>query len=106
MQGYYVILIYVRVKSARISIARVMQRNQLGGHFVNSTDVVRRYQRGLLNNLFRIYMDLCHYQAILDNMKPTKIFVAEGIGSAKPNVFNDNAWKKIKATYHKYEAGL
>lgn len=101
--GYYVVLIYVWVRSARVSIARVKQRRKLGGHFVHDNDVIRRYQRGLVN-LFRIYMDLCDYWAILDNTKPVKDFVAEGTGSAEIVILNRNTWRRIRSDCHNYEA--
>jgi predicted ABC-type ATPase len=102
-RGYYVVLIYVWVRSARVSIARVKQRTFLGGHYVGNDDVIRRYKRGILN-LFKIYMDLCNYWVILDNMKPPQKIVAEGTGGIRFNIHINSTWKKIKSSYSEYDA--
>jgi len=101
-RGYYVVLIYVWIKSARVSIARVKQRKRLGGHFISSDDVIRRYQRGLIN-LFNIYMDLCDCWVILDNMEPPQKIVAEGVSSKEFNILIEDTWKKLKSSCNEYD---
>lgn len=103
-KGYYVVLLYVWVKSSRVSISRVRSRTRLGGHFVPADDIVRRYKRGIVN-LFKIYMDTCDYWAILDNSKPPQKLVAAGIGSGDVEVVSAKIWKRIKSAYIRYEAG-
>jgi predicted ABC-type ATPase len=98
-KGYYVALIYVWVKSPRISIARVKQRVRLGGHFVGNDDVVRRYRRGIIN-LFDVYMNVSDYWAILDNSRAPQKIVAHG---TEFSIQNRETWKRIQSLYKKYE---
>lgn len=103
-RGYYVVLIYVWVKSSRVSISRIKDRVSLGGHFVGDDDVIRRYKRGLVN-LFEVYMDICDYWTILDNTKPPQKIIARGTSAVDLYIDNAEIWKKIKSAYRKYEAG-
>lgn len=48
-QGFEVHFIFVALKNAELSIQRVRERSALGGHFVPSDDVRRRYIRSLTN---------------------------------------------------------
>jgi hypothetical protein len=48
-RGFEIRLIFVALKNAELSIQRVRERSALGGHFVPSDDVRRRYTRGLPN---------------------------------------------------------
>lgn len=99
--GYYVILIYIWVRSPSVSISRVKSRVKLGGHFISTDDVIRRYRRGIVN-LFRTYMDVCNYWAILDNSEQPQKIVAEGTGTIDPNVLYVKIWNRMKSEFQKY----
>ena len=100
-QDYYVVLIYVWVKSPRTSISRVKSRTKLGGHFVPKEDIIRRYKRGLIN-FFHTYLNLCDYSAIISNNDHYKIIVTEGMNPVDFRIHNAEIWKKIKSTLKKY----
>jgi predicted ABC-type ATPase len=93
-QNYHVVLIYVWVNSPRISVKRVKNRVRLGGHYVSSDDISRRYKRGIAN-LFSIYMDLCDQWAIIDNTDPPQKLVASGMNSIDFKIYNPEIWKQI-----------
>lgn len=104
-RNYDVVLIYVWVKSYRISLSRVRSRKGLGGHFVPDEDVIRRYKRGLIN-LFKAYMKICDYWAVIDNTEPPQKLVADGIGQTELNVFNRETWNQVKSRRKRYETGI
>ena len=56
-QGYWVKLIFLRVPSPEIAIARVRQRVQDGGHDVPENVIRRRFHAGW-DNFLRIYWEL------------------------------------------------
>ncbi len=64
-KGWNIGFAYVGLDSPEISIRRVRERTQKGGHFVPDEDVRRRYARGL-KNLKKAY-DLADYVLIFNN---------------------------------------
>ena len=102
-KGYYVVLIYVWVESYRISVSRVKSRSMLGGHFVPKHDVIRRYQRGLIN-LFNVYMELCDFWSIIDNTRPPQKLIASGAIEVDIEIFDTEIWKRINSTVKEYES--
>jgi len=64
-QGYWVTLVYLRVSSPEVVIARVQQRVQEGGHSVPE-DVIRRRFYASQHNLEHIYRGLVNETIIYD----------------------------------------
>ena len=64
-QGYWVTLVYLRVSSPEVVIARVRQRVQEGGHDVPE-DVIRRRFNASQHNFEHIYRGLANETIIYD----------------------------------------
>ena len=64
-QGYWVTLIFLRLSSPEVAIARVQQRVQEGGHDV-AVDVIRRRFHSGLRNFVRPYQGLVDEAIIYD----------------------------------------
>ncbi len=56
-KGWLFYLIYVGINNVQISIDRVAQRVELGGHNVPEEDIRRRYTRSLTNLLRTVIFD-------------------------------------------------
>lgn len=55
--GYTVTIVFIFLKSSEMSVARVRNRVEAGGHHVPTEDVVRRFYRSK-RNFWHIYRDL------------------------------------------------
>ena len=49
LRGWFVTLIYIGIDNPSINVLRVGDRVQLGGHDVPKSDILRRYDRSLVN---------------------------------------------------------
>lgn len=58
-EGYHIEIIYLRLKSALLSLQRVADLVRQGGHNIPEATIVRRFDRGWENFLN-------HYQALAD----------------------------------------
>ena len=56
--GYGIHLVYVRLSSVEVSIARVAHRVRMGGHDVPEADLRRRFDRSLANlEVYKLLVD-------------------------------------------------
>jgi predicted ABC-type ATPase len=76
-KGYLIKLIFLRLTSSEMAIARVKQRVQAGGHFVPDDVVRRRFAAGL-RNLERLYKPLLDEWVIYDNAGIFPVLLEEG----------------------------
>lgn len=76
-KGYLIKLIFLRLPSSEIAIARVRQRVESGGHFVPDDVVRRRFGAGL-RNLERLYRPLLDEWAVYDNSGRFPVLLEEG----------------------------
>jgi predicted ABC-type ATPase len=65
-KGYFVNLIYYWLESVELAEFRVKTRVAEGGHNIPKDVIHRRYFRGI-DNLFKIYHDICDLVIIYDN---------------------------------------
>ena len=65
-KGYFVNLIYYWLESVELAEMRVKTRVAEGGHNIPKDVIHRRYFRGI-DNLFKIYHDICDLVIIYDN---------------------------------------
>jgi len=65
-KGYFVNLIYYWLESIELAEMRVRSRVAEGGHNIPKDVIHRRYFRGI-DNLFKIYHDICDLVVIYDN---------------------------------------
>lgn len=67
-KGYNVNLIYYWLESVELAEMRVKMRVAEGGHHIPKDVIHRRYFRGI-DNLFKIYHDICDLVVVYDNSK-------------------------------------
>lgn len=86
-KGYRVKLIFLRLPTAKMAIARVRLRVREGGHNVAESVVRRRFRAGWLN-FEAVYRDMVDEWIVYDNSGDKPIFIAEGSksGQAKKSV--------------------
>ena len=75
--GYRVKLLFLRLPTPDMAVARVRQRVSEGGHDVPEAIVRRRYRAGW-RNFERVYRDLVDEWAIYDNSGLPPVLLAEG----------------------------
>ena len=76
-RGYHVTLVFLRLRSPELAIARVGQRVAEGGHAVPESTVRRRFHAGW-RNFETLYRDLVDEWLLYDNSGAEPILVAEG----------------------------
>ncbi len=102
---YEIILIYAWIDSVEVSSQRVQERVELGGHYIPTQDIRRRYKRGLVH-LFNTYIWLVDYWIIIDNTTHPRQIVAEGQTGNKFSVLDSKRWIRIKSKYNEFKAEL
>lgn len=75
-QGYLVKLIFLKLATADVAIARVQQRVQEGGHNVPEPVIRRRFHKGW-DNFESVYRELVDDWVLYDNSGIQPILVAE-----------------------------
>jgi predicted ABC-type ATPase len=75
--GYAVDLIFLKLRSVRLALARIKARVAQGGHDVPAAVVRRRFRRGWQN--FRtLYRPLVNHWELYDNSESSPILIEEG----------------------------
>jgi predicted ABC-type ATPase len=75
--GYRVELIFLKLRSIRLALARVKDRVSQGGHHVAAAVVRRRFKLGW-KNFEQVYRSLVDHWELYDNSGGSPIFLAEG----------------------------
>ena len=75
--GYHVKLVFLRLPSVEIALARVAARVVLGGHDVPEEVVRRRFEAGWENFLL-VYQKLVDTWKVYDNAGPSPVLVEQG----------------------------
>jgi predicted ABC-type ATPase len=75
--GYRIELIYLKLSSIQMALARVRSRVAQGGHAVPTAVVRRRFRAGW-SNFERIYCAIVDHWELYDNSGDTPILLAEG----------------------------
>lgn len=78
--GYRVELIFLRLRSVKLALARVRNRVAHGGHRVPADVVRRRFRRGL-SNFEILYRPLVDYWELYDNSGPAPVLEGKGARS-------------------------
>lgn len=76
--GYQVKLIFLKLESADLAVARVAQRVQSGGHNIPEPTVRRRYGVGL-NHFEHIYKPIVDEWLLYENSGSTPLLISEGV---------------------------
>jgi len=75
-KGYRVKLIFLRLPSPEMALARVRQRVAMGGHHVPDDIIRRRFQQGWLN-FQSVYSPLVNARAVYDSSGPAPTLLEE-----------------------------
>jgi predicted ABC-type ATPase len=96
--GYRFHLFYFWLPSPEICIERVHTRKSLGGHFVPSETIHRRYHAGV-RNFFELYAPIAAEWHFFDNTQKPRFLIAAAGESMKEEVFDAEVWDKLKKEY-------
>ncbi|NTU50314.1 MAG: Zeta toxin family protein [Desulfobulbaceae bacterium] len=91
-KGYSVRLFFLWVPAPDLSLARIKERVSLGGHDVPREDVLRRFDRSILNFL-RVYQPLLDSWDLFDNSASHPRLIAKKNGLLE--VLDQNLFDKI-----------
>ena len=75
--GYRIVLIFVKLRSTRLAIARVRSRVAHGGHHVAASIVRRRFKSGW-RNFEHLYRPLADHWEVYDNSGNQTVLVEQG----------------------------
>ena len=75
--GYLVRVVFLRLPTPDMAIARVAHRVSEGGHDVPGATIVRRFHKGWLN-FETVYRGLADEWKVYDNSDETPVLIAEG----------------------------
>lgn len=105
--GYEVELIFVWVRSADLSVARVAKRVARGGHHIPEEVIRRRYSRGI-DNFLRVYRTIVNRWVLCDNSGEVPFVIAHGENrgsSMKTTILNEAAYEKFQRATTEPEPG-
>jgi predicted ABC-type ATPase len=94
-KGYNVTLVYFWLNSPELAIARVKTRVAEGGHNIPEEVIRRRYKKGL-QNLFNLFIQICHFWIIIDNSQKPYVLIADGQEDQERNIHNESSWDNLK----------
>lgn len=94
--GYGFHLYFLWLRDAQLSVARVKQRAQAGGHDIAAEIIRRRYPR-TVRNFFQLYRPLADTWQVFDNSDyNAPALIAEGRADARPRVARDELWRLFR----------
>jgi predicted ABC-type ATPase len=95
-KGYFVNLIYYWLESVELAEMRVKTRVAEGGHNIPKDVIHRRYFRGI-DNLFKIYHDICDVLVIYDNSRDFPELIYQRKEVNEYIIFNQHKFETIKS---------
>ena len=101
-RGYFVTLLFFALNSPEQAVKRVAKRVSLGGHFIPTDVVHRRFHSGL-ENLFSLYMPVVDYWVLYDNSCIPSHKVAYGGQNQPTTVMDKEQWETLSNKYYKEE---
>ena len=95
-EGYRVHLVYLRLASADLAVARVAERVHSGGHSIPEETIRQRYRRSI-DNFFKVYRPLATFWKVYDNSEPgLSRLIAQGDQTGPPTVLVPEVWAEIQ----------
>ena len=91
-------LFYLWLPSPEICIERVHTRKSLGGHFVPSETIHRRYHAGV-RNFFQLYAPIAAEWQFFDNTQKPRSLIASGGEDMSVQISNAEIWDRLKQEY-------
>lgn len=101
-RGYFVTLLFFKLDSPEQAVRRVNKRVSMGGHFIPTDVVYRRFHAGL-ENLFSLYMPIVDYWALYDNSCIPSKKIAFGGSKQETTVIDSAKWHDLNVKYKKDE---
>jgi predicted ABC-type ATPase len=92
-EGYKFHLFYFWLPSPEACVNRVRERKSLGGHFVPSETIHRRYHGGI-RNFFELYEPIADRWKFFDNTVKPRVLIA-----SEEKVVNAEVWDRLKKEY-------
>ncbi len=92
--GYRVLLYYVTLPSPELAVERVALRVRQGGHNIPKNDVMRRFERSLLN-FHTLYRPLVDRWEVLDNSNGLLEPIANGTAK-RARIQNHAKWQLLQ----------
>jgi predicted ABC-type ATPase len=92
--GYQVHLVFMYLPSADLSVERVEQRVNAGGHHVPEATIRRRFAAGL-RHFFHLYRPLVHTWRIYDNSTIHPRLIARGTDAGVQRVDLPEVWSNL-----------
>lgn len=97
--GYSVRLVFLWLPDADTAVARVLRRQERGGHGVDEDTVRRRYDRGV-RNFFSFYRPIADNWRFYDNSgRSGPRLIAAGVNDEDLEVRDRPLWQSITARY-------
>ncbi len=97
-EGYRFHLFYFWLPSPEMCVNRVSERKSLGGHFVPSETIHRRYHAGI-RNFFELYAPIAANWQFFDNTHKPRVLLASGGEDIEEEILNTAIWDKLKSEY-------
>jgi predicted ABC-type ATPase len=101
--GYKITLVYFWLNSPDEAKQRVAARVSKGGHHIPDDVVERRYYRGIYN-MVNLYMEICDYWAIINNIGTTPELIISGEFNYSTIIYNNDIWNAIKSQSNGFKA--
>lgn len=93
-QGYEIALLFFWLESPELALQRVAERVSKGGHNIPAEIIKRRFYRGL-QNLFTLYIPLCHSWVVVDGRNLVQEVIAEGKKEGEKSIINSEIWETV-----------
>ena len=99
-KNYNITLVFIYLNSTALAKQRVKERVQKGGHNIEESVIMRRYESGL-KNFFQLYAPLSDFWILVDNSSENyELYeIASGEFGQIKSILNHDLWNTIKENY-------
>jgi predicted ABC-type ATPase len=98
--GYFFHLVFLWLKSADLSVSRVVERVKMGGHSVPEETIRRRYRAGL-NNFFNLYNPIADSWQFYDNSNRNELtLIAAKANNQSIMIEKVDIWQQLLGSYN------
>ena len=94
ISGWSVVLYYLYLPSAAVSVSRVKERVEAGGHDIPIDAILRRYPKSLAN--LPLYADVCDMTLCFDNSGREPVPIFEKINGEDYNILNEELFTRLQ----------
>lgn len=99
-KNYNITLVFIYLNSTALAKQRVKERVRKGGHNIEESVIMRRYESGL-KNFFQLYAPLSDFWILVDNSSENyELYeIASGEFGQIKSILNHDLWNTIKENY-------